>query len=337
MLELEWENRAFLLNGKSHVPKVWDGQPKEQVPEGFNAVVIKLDARIDSKLRWEKELSWARECISKGLHILWELDLGIPTELKQPLSSETQFRALALAIEHFVNNVWTHYQNESIGAILYRGSLDFSHGFNWSPEQKAQFKDWLEDRELEYDEPMKLKQKNDGYAYIRLYCRDVIVQYLDLLTTKLPPTLLAFALVDSRGIGNLALQASLLSREAFEHIHPIPMGAAGGFCGLCWEPPEIGVGFIGRKMPEPSAQKEIKTGICLPHKSKLSWDIMIRLSAVVGDLEKNATPYRYIPESHIIYDWDGLDDLLVDTEGVSRSGERKLDGFRAAGGHVRSL
>ena len=69
------------------------------------------------------------------------------------------------------------------------------------------------------------------------------------------------------------------------------------------------------------------TALCLPGNEK-GWE---QLDEIIG---KISVPFRVIPERNFIYEWDGLDTVIVSPEGVTMQGRRKLNGFKAAGGTV---
>ena len=331
-VDLIWEDRHFQLDGKAFHPRIFEAATGEEVHEGFNAVRVKLDASLQSSLQWEKELQWAQDCADQGLYLFWELDLGVPRKLAQPLADEAQFRALGLAIEHFSQCITERFAAQTLGVCLYRGALDLSGNFPWDVEQEENLRIWLEDREQKLRERKELEKTADGRYLLKLFCRDAMVEFLELLSTRLPHSVLAFAILDARAVLEEGSQAELLSREAWEHIHPVVRGAKAGHELLAWEDGDSTLGFIGRRLRELPQQAAPIQGVCLPAREKTSFAQQQKLSELLAKIDG---PYRFIPEANLIFEWDGLDELYVIEEGVSVQGQRKLDGFRAAGGSTK--
>ncbi len=69
--------------------------------------LMKLDATPSSELKWEID--------PPPENTLWELEFG-------PLSPRT-LPSFKIAVELFVESVWQHYQEQTLGVILYRGAL----------------------------------------------------------------------------------------------------------------------------------------------------------------------------------------------------------------------
>jgi len=107
-------------------PKIYDGA-SAVIPEGFNAVKVKLNGHLESNLDWKNELQFAEQMISQNYRLFWELDLGL-FNLRWPLQDQTQFLALSLSVSHFRDTVWIKFAPNTCGISLYRGSIDFSKG-----------------------------------------------------------------------------------------------------------------------------------------------------------------------------------------------------------------
>lgn len=78
----------------------------------------KLDARPESLLDWQ---------VAQGsTPLLFDLDLGLFTALKHPLSSPVQFQALTFSIKHFRETIWPACRERTIGLNLYSGPATLS-------------------------------------------------------------------------------------------------------------------------------------------------------------------------------------------------------------------
>lgn len=330
--QLEWEDDHFEVEGKPFIPVIYDALNGEQIPEGYNACSLLLDARLQSKLQWEEQLNWAEQLVDSGYQLFWQLDFGICRDLCQPLSDEMQFRSFGIAVDHFVHSVWTRFQAQSLGVSLYRGSLDFSRHFPWTDEQRQGFQDFLKEKGKKESSLDHFLKQPEGKYEVQLFCRDVVVEYLELLSTRLPPSLLAFALVESYGVSIGPVEAELLSREAFQHIHPIVRGQTQAHRAMRWEGNNYTSGFIGRWKAQKVETTTSQVGVLLPARERSSWDLVQKLGEVVNVLDKERTVYRYIPESLLTMDWEGLESVIYVSEGVSPAGFRQLQGFVAAGG-----
>ena len=69
-------------------------------------------------------------------------------------------------------------------------------------------------------------------------------------------------------------------------------------------------------------------GVLLPEDALFNED---RFERLLSSIEGN---YRIIPEARLVEMWQGLDKLFVLEEAVSSQGQRKIKGFKAAGGEV---
>ncbi|MCB1135607.1 MAG: hypothetical protein KDK78_04995 [Chlamydiia bacterium] len=274
-------------------------------------VCIQLDARAQSDLNWEQALQRAEGYVQAGHLLLWELELGLFKDLSASLDDQAQFSALSLGIEHFAKTVWPRFAAASIGASLYRGSIDTSNTLVWSPKQEDSYTLWLADLGIDKD--------NATAFHMQLFCRDASAQYLELLTSRLPATAQAFAFIDFSDIHSPWQQALLASPESFEYIHIISDAKLPG--------------LVVPSTAQDSADAAL--GICLPCCNEGH--------AMPAELWQSAleacqsTPYRIVPELNLTTLWHGLDELIVFSDHLSPLGLRKLQGFCAAGGMVLTL
>jgi hypothetical protein len=285
-------------------------------------VRISLPARLNDDLDWSKEKALAEEAIAKGRLILWELDLGLDQVQFHP-GDTAIFYSFSLAVEEFTKTLWSHFQTHTLGVILYRGSFRPSHSFPgslWEPSCMQ----WLEELGIGGKDPLP----EENYS---LYCAQVLAEYLHRLISFLPDVVLPFALIDVSGIASSAHIAQLFSKERFEHLNLALKGAPFPFAGICWEEGDFGMGWIGTAVrPAPTV------GIYLPGDRHFGAPLTLELDALMAHLHDKQIPFRILPEEKLMEQWDGLDELIVPACPLSPQGQRKLQGFIAAGGTVTS-
>lgn len=95
---------------KEHL--IYDG--KEAVtPSGFTSRIISLDARAASPLVWKEEIAQIESNKAHNLKLLFDIDLG--------LFKEKNLAIQAHALDTFYETIYTHYKEDTIGVILYKG------------------------------------------------------------------------------------------------------------------------------------------------------------------------------------------------------------------------
>lgn len=325
----------------------------EKIPSFFNAVRISLDATLKADLLWKQERQAAEKYIQQGFRIFWEIQLGLFSQLTLPIANQSQFLSLSLALEHFRDTFWKEFHQKTVGLCLYRGTADFSLGFIWDEEQLGHLREWLEDIFIDIKTfvsetlckvssfvevtPLNLSSTLEGKRLLALYCRDFIGEYLEQLSVCLPHSLQRYVLLDTQSISDPFLQVQLMTNARFSGIN---LGVRGPLFNdniLAWDGPSGQLGIISRDFIANSGNKQIRVGVCLPSKQQYfpsQWKDLE--NAFVALKEKNI-PFRVIPEATLTTDWDGLDYLIVSSENLSVQGQRKLQGFRAAGGTVGSV
>jgi hypothetical protein len=319
-------------NTQTYAPaRIFDAQQlDEPIPEGFNSVKITLNGKVNSALKWEKEVHTAARKIQKGLRILWELDLGLFDQLKYPLGNQSQFLSLTLALEHFCKTVWEEFSAHSIGVVLYRGAADFSLGFQWDAELEQNLRHWLSDRSGELSHLNTYASTDtthtlvgslpEGKRLLSLFCRDAGAQFFEHLADYLPQQMDQFLILEQTDLPQSALTAAQLCvQERFARFKLL---------GL-----EKDVGYIGRKLP--AMPQEVKVGVCLPPLAVYAWEPELEHALTL--LQARGVSYRALSESHLTIGWDGLDYLVAAARLVTPQGRRRLCGFCAAGGTVVAL
>lgn len=310
-----WDKPHYYWKGELFTPKVC---LDEESLNSFNTITIKLDGRLKSDLNWHPAREMALKAVEKGLFVLWEIDLGLFSELPFPLINQTQFLSLGISLEHFRDTLWKEFRDRTLGIIVYRGHADFSIGFPWNEVQES---NWIEWRQEHFN------GTNLAYAQ-SLFCRDVIVEYLQLLTSRLPDALPCYILLDAQSVNTDSLwQALLLNPERFEQLNVAVKGATIPLPYATWSDETIIF----------SSSSPTSIGICLPSMELFHPRYYEGLQGALKSLLNKKIPFRLIPENHLITSWDGLDDLLYVPTGLSHEGKRKLQGFCAAGGTVVTL
>lgn len=250
---------------------------------------ITLDARTTSSLDWQWAYPEAEKWAAIGYLLYWKLDLGLFSQLLHPIKNETQCRTLGLALEHFAKSLGQTFEKVSLGLSLYQGSLDFSKE--------------IPTRVLEDPYP------TEKLLY-QLYCRDLALDYLNILIAYLPHAIQPFITANDMALPFLAAKEKHGALQiAFEREGEL---------------------FFQQ-------DKESTIGICLPAADCYDPKTYQQLEEIIHLLNTQKKKYRIISEGELTMEWDLLDTLYVAPEGVSAQGERKLRGFEAAGGVVEMI
>lgn len=310
-MNVSYEYPYFLWNGQPFIPRIFDAGPSEVSPEGFTSVRIPIDGRIHSDLLWSTAIEQAKNAVASHRTILWDLDLGLFSRLRLPLSDEMQFRALQLSVNRLLDMIHAQYLGSSLGVVLYRGNLDFSHSFPWEWESRDASRG-LSDRDT------------------RLFCRDLCLRYLRQLTQGWPDAIQPFLLLDATRIRSPLERLLLTHRDLFAGFACVVRGETGLDRWLGWESGSA-YGSLSRRPIEPVKELDTKIGLCLPSRN-LGDASFQALESVL-----KRAPVRVLTEEYLTVDWDGLDVIVLSVEGLGSAGLRKLQGFCAAGGSVVPL
>lgn len=265
----------------------------------FNVVTLSLDASLSSNLSWNAIKKEAKDYIERGKTLFWKMNFSLEEVSllkKGPLSS------FLLAIQHFTEELFFPFSNETLGVCLYQGS-PLNH-FKWNVEHEEIFSNW----KPHYSAFPSLKN---------LYQIKVLSDYLHHLAAALPDEALPFALFTPPPMSSAYL-AQLLSRETFPYLY---------------------IGLINHELPlAPLNQEssEAKVGLTLPLHSFCSEKSIREVDGCMKELKKRKIPFRVIAESHLTECWDELDELILFPEYLSPQGKRKAQGFMAAGGDLIS-
>lgn len=156
------------------------------------------------------------------------------------------------------------------------------------------------------------------------------VEYLMELACLLPTAAAVFLCLNPTQEPGRLKRVLMTSPDLFPHLHLVVKGAEPGQECLSWGEGHSRFGYLGRSLDEGKAVSCDPFGLCLPslERYQSGWEeAFVHLSAVP----------RLIPEAFLTHSWDGLERLVVFSEGLSCQGRRKLQGFCAAGGALLTI
>lgn len=309
---LVWEKPYFYHKGNTFIPNIFDARFLGEDPPSkeFNAVTVVLDGRCKSELNWKEAMQAAQKYIASGLFVLWELELGLFNQIKHPLSNQTQFLTLVLSIKHFQDTIWKEFAEHSLGLCFYRGRSDFYQNFKWDDISQQNF--------AAIESEIGSKQ---------VFCQGAALEYWDLLTANVPDSLPLFVMVDTDSVP-YSLVGRMLTHDMAQRFHFLIRGGRIASQEAGWEV-NSPYGYIGSNISSKSTTfNQVHIGISM---SAHTWDGLDELLTKLRVMQK---PFRFIAESNLTMEWDGIDFLLVSSKSITTQGRRKLQGFCAAGGTV---
>lgn len=160
---------------------------------------------------------------------------------------------------------------------------------------------WSEKQETNFQSWKEERPLQKEAHLKRLFCAEAFVTYFQMLAHRLPDEFPLTLVLDARNTGTLAQTLHLLSPERFEHFHVES--------GLCFAS---------------------SIGVCFPSDERCSEAVLEKIDRLLQALPS----FKPVYEPLLTEQWDGLDELYVFPEAMSPQGERKLRGFKAAGGVV---
>ncbi len=160
---------------------------------------------------------------------------------------------------------------------------------------------WTEKQEENWQNWKKERPSAKEAHLFRLFAADAFSHYFQMLSHALPDELSLTLDFNTQGCGTIAETRQLLSKERFEHFHVLP------------------------------EEPEAPLAICMPPESLCSGQILAKLDDFLSTITE---PYRIIEESFLTELWGGVDRIYVLEEAVTSQGQRKIMGFRAAGGEI---
>lgn len=317
--------------------KIYEGNLEKNVPADFDAVTIYLEGGVRSPLNWKNQREQALKAVENGFSIMWDFDLGLIDHLPLPLANEGQFLSLTLAFEHFRDTLWSEFKSETVGVSLFRGSADFTRWFPWDKQQEENLQVWLLEAGLKAMDLKELSGSEAGRQVLRLYCRDVVIEYLAMLAARLPDRLLPYLFLDIEGVNLSVLdEMQLLNPERFEYFNLAIKGNKIPIQAIGWRKP-TSQGYSGVKGESLPSESLVTVGVCIPPMYRHHPRYFEGLEDGVKLLQENKISFKLIAESHLTLEWDGLDYLLYCPAGLTDQGKRRLQGFCAAGGTAISV
>jgi len=325
--EITWDSHYFYLNQEKFFPILREVGGGGSSLDSVNGVVLRVDCFPETENAWEEVFQLAKEAVGAQKWIFWDLDFHFQ-EKKIFLQDSALFFSFGIAIEEFVKKLWTHFQRETIGASMFRGSVDFAKYFIWTELHEQHYIEQRQERPKWQDELEPFSR--------RFFAADIFADYLLRLASFFPDSLLPFCMLDVSRVESGAELSFLLSKERFQHLFlalkrsKIPLGY------LNWEEGHCLGGWMGRGAPYFLSVPEVSTGICLPLEERMDTTLWKHLDEVFERFHAMQVPYRVISEAYLNEQWNDIDELIVFPSFISPQGDRKLKGFLAAGGKVLS-
>lgn len=262
-------------------------------------ICIPIDGSMQADLSWKEAKKRAEKAKEEGLSILWDMDLGLFENLKFPLDHQSQYLSLRLSLEHFRDTLWKEFQDHTSGLIIYKGSADFSNNFPWTHSHLENLELWIQD-----------KVEQERKYLLTFFCREIVLEYLRLLTNSLPDTISRYLQLTIPKGWTTLWEAQILNREAFELFNLI---------------------IENGSLPK---EEDVQIGICLPEDQTVEYS---DLEQALNELIQKKIKFKIISEAYLTSQWDGLDYIVFEPKGLSSQGKRKLQGFCAAGGIAVSV
>lgn len=350
MQDDELKDRNF-LEARGIKPCVCD-EFDLHVVSSFNTLTIRIDGSQKSDLDWKRAKIQAEEAVAKGFALFWDINLGLFEDLVLPIDNQTQFLSLALSLDHFKETLWKDYRHYSAGLSIFRGGADFSQKFKWDGDQINRLREWLRDHfsveekpaelvgnvRIDQVDPGDLYQSRHGRLILALFCRDVCVEYLNMLAMRLPDSLPCYLFLDASSCQSDPLkQLQLLNPDRFDFFQLALDGAVLPFRTWGWQSVALSGGYSGIVPRELPSVLETNIGVCLPLMDYVNPICWSGFEPAVSLFMDRSLPVRLISENRLITEWDGLDFLVFNPKGLSPQGKRKLQGFCAAGGLAVSM
>ncbi|MFN0065572.1 MAG: hypothetical protein ACKVOH_04980 [Chlamydiales bacterium] len=166
--------------------------------------------------------------------------------------------------------------------------------------------------------PLDFCQKIEGLQQPLFSCRTLLLDLWRTLLALFPEEILP--LIEVEGEMKPSLFFELLAYELFHPFHLLIKSSV--MERYPYSLPRF-------NLPQ---ERRVRHALLLPPQGSPSWE---RLQEGLDYLE--AYPFRCIAEEQLIYEWDGIEELVVIQEALSVQGQRKVNGYIAAGGQVIAL
>lgn len=309
-------------------------------PSKHEAAMVSVDLSLTSLLKFDEAAQTARQIQEQGGKIVWDLELGI----QDPLYFEGIFNAHYHALKIFTQDLYSVFQESTLGCSLFRGECDFASRILWNERHYQNFLEWLVDvygtpEEL-FEAPLgeaplgslqKFEELSLEMFDVTPFCRHLknihsahaYAAYFHRLAAALPEELFVFLCLDARYSMHPAYLYQLLSKERFSHLQLAVKGAPIFLDALVWKE-----GVIESQPQYPSV------GVCFPNDPYCKQSTLHQFKKVLMDLKAQGIAYRIIPEFLMTSSWEGIDEMIVLQRALSPQGKRILQGFSITGGKM---
>jgi hypothetical protein len=314
MLETFFDHRNFYINDKPFYPVI----SSDIKDKNANAIVISIDCSNKSALNFEKQIEIANIINSQNQYIVWDIHVGLE-DSKFPIQDELILRSILHSIKYFIANVYTQYQDISIGVILYTGSVP---NFNLNDDS---FKNWLNNL------PTQQKNEFDPLYLKQLFNCDLLVDYLRLIAPNIPDEVSMIIRLDVSEIINYSKLIHLLSKERFEYFLLALKGAKLSTPVLKWGKGEGELGSIDSQVND-NLKIPSNIGVCFSNLKKMTKKEFLEFDSIFEKLLSLKINFRILEETYATEQWDELDYIIARKNSLSQIGYRMLQGFYAAAG-----
>jgi len=297
----------------------------DMIPKGFTSATVSVDLRPKTALSFEKVCKEALWCKENGYGIVFDLDFGFFDADWKGFSHQGYFQSCTFSLSHFVSEVLCHFEEDALGCILGRFSLNCMHHLD-----KALTHDffvWKKENNIE-------KSLYDTYLKA-LYFRDALVFYLEMLAAHIISSQKRILLFDAQGIENPYIFYRLIQSDAYDAFSLALSKSPFYHDALTWQSGQTTHGYIGKDLPHFSEQERTSTAIVLPAYKTLAFESIGIFESTFQNLIQQNRLFKVVPESSITNEWHGIDEFIVCHAIDNESTKRALDGFIATGGVVR--
>lgn len=171
-----------------------------------------------------------------------------------------------------------------------------------------------------------------GVVLYRGEFHEELIDYLKSLAAMLDGETSAFLFLDTSSIHQLDTYLQVINQERYGHMHLFLKGHfAEKFpwakAAFAWGHSSSALGFCASTLKTTLSQAQIRYALLLSES--------MQDSSVEQVMEAFCErPLRVIFENLLIYEWEGIETLLVFPHALSEKAMRKIKGFMAAGGEI---
>lgn len=166
--------------------------------------------------------------------------------------------------------------------------------------------------------------------------RDQQVDYLELLRLEIPDEIPCLLLYDCKELQDPFECLKLFALDRFSQFTLALANSPVTLKTLIWNKGKGSLGVIGKE-PIIIDTVQATIGLLLPAFDTTHEMAYTGLKEALNSLISQNIPFKVIPESLLPVEWDGLDELIINKEGLQATTLRAIDGFVAAGGMLRCL